>query len=187
MKCNLFVKFLSLVIFLVLLSGCCAGNSTPDTKTTDNTETTVSTHKDGTKQTSTEVTTEAIPGITQSAEISVGWEDDFPSDTVYHDYIADVTENSIIVVLSTNETVNDFKFLSLEFTDVDDDGNASFNTQELFAIDKFTSEKPFRVKFTMFGTIPSYGISYKDADGTDRKFSIQQSGMDGSLILNEFE
>lgn len=183
MKNKTLLKFVSAVILMVLLSGCCAGNSITTTGETNNTEVTNTNNK----KIETQVTTETVPGVKQSAEIFVGSEDNFSKDTVYHDYIADVTENSVIVVLSVNEAVDNFRFLSLEYNDIDEDGNPCYNTRELYSIDKFTPEKPFRVKMTMFGTIPSYGVSYEDTDGNLKTFSIQQSGRDDTLILDEIE
>ena len=37
-----------------------------------------------------------------------------------------------------------------------------------------------------FGTIPNNGISYVDGEGVTRRFVLDQSGEDGSLLMTEF-
>ncbi len=43
------------------------------------------------------------------------------------------------------------------------------------------------IKLTMYGTIPSYGISYEDANGKVYYYGLAESGMDGSALLTEIK
>lgn len=48
------------------------------------------------------------------------------------------------------------------------------------------SHFPLVVGMTFFGSIPHYGISYTDENGSSKQFAIEQSGDDGSILLTEF-
>ena len=54
------------------------------------------------------------------------------------------------------------------------------------ALNKGRGFLPFAITLTMYGTIPSYGISYETADGMTHYYAISESGMDGSAVLVEF-
>lgn len=103
-----------------------------------------------------------------------------------YEFIADTSEFECQVVFSANETVTDFQFNSLEYIENPNSENIDFLMTPLFSLDELTSDKPVVITLTFLGTIPNYGISYIDASGTQRTFSIEVSGMDGSLLITEY-
>ena len=83
--------------------------------------------------------------------------------------------------------VYDFKFLGLSLTDVDDNGNVTYESTPILAIgdvDKFT---PFIVEAAFPGTLPSYGFSYVDEMGTLHEFALVLSGKDGTINLMQLK
>ena len=75
--------------------------------------------------------------------------------------------------------------LALILEDADEQGTLTFAAQELYVQDVLAPERPLVVNMTFYGAIPNYGISYVDAGGTERRFAVEVSGEDGSLLLLE--
>ena len=95
-------------------------------------------------------------------------------------------EYEIDLLFTTERTVKEFKVLSIALSDVDDDGTAYFTVEELYEQDELTPELPLMVRTSFPGDMPNNGISFVGADGVTRYYSVNQSGFDGSLSLNEF-
>ena len=165
-------RFLALALCITALAGCNSSGTVkaPETGNTENAETAENTEED---------TAEG-----ESADVQVHWADG--SDGEYEEFIADDTEPQVKAVFTTDKAVKDFKVLSLELKDVDEDGNISFTTKELYSMDELTPEKGLIVGLTLYGTIPNYGISYVDTDGETRQFYVTESGKDGSAVMGEF-
>lgn len=96
------------------------------------------------------------------------------------EFFADVSEYQAKILFSTDKRVRDFKVLSLLLV------NDGFETRELYTLGDLKPGKPFLLGMTFWGDMPSYGVSYVDDEGVARRFSISQSGMDGSLVLSAF-
>ena len=86
----------------------------------------------------------------------------------------------------TEQTITDFKELSLTFESIDDDGNIQFAVEETYNHGTLTPETPLVTRMELIGTIPNNGISYVDGSGNTRYFAVEVSGYDGSLLLTEF-
>lgn len=104
----------------------------------------------------------------------------------YNEFFADSNDFRESVVFVTDHHVHNFKVLALSLENIEDDGTMTFSTEELYTLDVLTPELPLLVHMTFYGTVPHYGISYADNNGIVHSFAVMQSGMDGSLILNEF-
>ena len=85
------------------------------------------------------------------------------------------------------EPLKNFRVLGLTFKDADDNGQVYFDEKEIWRAAELSSAKPLLVRLTFIGSIPNYGISFEDAAGKIRKFTISESGMDGSLVLAPFK
>lgn len=103
-----------------------------------------------------------------------------------HQFVADTSGYEVQIVLSATEKITNFQFNSLEYIESSDNESVDFLMTPMYSLDELTSDKPLVVTLTFFGTIPSYGISYTDANGTERKFFLEVSGMDGSLLVTEY-
>lgn len=60
----------------------------------------------------------------------------------------------------TEQTITDFKELSLTFESIDDDGNIQFAVEETYNHGTLTPETPLVTRMELIGTIPNNGISY---------------------------
>lgn len=123
----------------------------------------------------------------KEAPVCAQWiEDTYLEPNGYDVFTADdLTEQRQVVFIAIFE-VEDFKVLALEYEDVDADGNVKFATETLYSQDELRPQRPLMVGMSCDSTIPCYGISYVDENGVERKFAIEVSGMDGSILLSEF-
>lgn len=123
----------------------------------------------------------------QPAQVNIEWAQEARGDFAsYHEFTADTSDYQVELLISTDKILKNFQFLSLTNTVVDETGKLLFDMETLYTLDSFSPEKPLVVNLTFFGDLPSYGFSYADETGATRYFSINLSGEDGSLLLNEF-
>lgn len=124
----------------------------------------------------------------EEAAVTVEWiTKEYLHESQMGNFVADSSESEVIAAITANEKIMNLKVLSLTFEDVDDVGNTIFSVEELYTYGDFEPGNPFAITLTMYGTIPSYGISYETSDGLTHYYAISESGMDGSAILVEFE
>lgn len=90
------------------------------------------------------------------------------------------------VVFTTSYPVYNFRILALSLTNMDENGKPIYSTMETYAQDRLLPEHPLQVSLPFIGSVPNNGIAYTDEQGAARYFALEISGMDGSLILNEF-
>lgn len=115
------------------------------------------------------------------------WAEDVLTDlSDYEQFILGMDEALPLVYFSTESTVEDFKVLSLTFESIDDNGNVKFAVEETYHHGILTPETPLLVRIELMGTIPNNGISYVDANGATRYFTVDVSGYDGSPLMTEF-
>lgn len=120
-----------------------------------------------------------------TANVQVQWlEDDEASD---YDVIRISEEEPVSHILfTTDRTVKLFTVLDLSLENVSEDGTATFDAYPAsVATDILSPEEPVAVALSFFGTIPNYGFQYEDTDGNTRRFALEISGKDGSLIFRE--
>lgn len=123
---------------------------------------------------------------TSRAEVTVNWEEEGLSAVDdYDEYIAYSGDYSARVAFTAAEPIDDFKVLALQYESIDEEGNIQFSTTELYHYGTLTVDRALVVELVLEGTIPGYGISYVDAQGNTRLFSVNLSGYDGSLLLEE--
>lgn len=127
------------------------------------------------------------PASDKEAWVKADYADGIVTEATNYDWFtADDSPDSTKVLFMAEGNVRDFKFLSLYCEDVLEDGTPVFTTEELYQTDRLDPERPLLVEMTFWGTIPSYGISYMDQNGETRNFTVEMSGMDGSIHLGEF-
>ena len=102
----------------------------------------------------------------------------------YDSFIADQGEYAVKVLFSVSRNVKDFKVLAL--TPQMQNDTLTYSVRELYTLKSLTPERPLVATMVFYGDTPNNGISYVDANGQVRRFALGQSGMDGSLYLNEF-
>ena len=115
-----------------------------------------------------------------------GREDALAGVTEYDECTAFEGEPQAKVLLSAERAVRDLKVLRLTFTEISEEGKVSFDVEERYGQKELLPGHPLLVRMMFFGTIPNNGISYVDGEGVTRRFVLDQSGEDGSLLMTEF-
>lgn len=105
----------------------------------------------------------------------------------YSDYatiVADDGEYSSKVLITTSEeTLTDLKFYSLEFTDYDQDLNQPIYKETLIGeVNELTPNKPVIFQFTFGEVFATAGFTYVDSKGNTHKIAITMSGLNGNPI-----
>jgi hypothetical protein len=128
-------------------------------------------------------------GTAESLPVKAQYLEDVPElgehDTFSQTDGTEVSESAVKVVFSAESTVSDFRLLSIAMQDIDENGIFTFSAEELYSQPELTPERPLEADLVFLGDIPNNGISFTDTDGNVKYFSVDMSGMDGSLILWE--
>lgn len=121
---------------------------------------------------------------TKNATLTVEQVEDIAGEygTVFN---ASADEYAFYAVFRTDVKITDVKVLGLTFVDSDESGVITFDKEVLHTVDEIGPDFNLAVHLTADGSIPAYGISYADTDGTVKSFSVNMSGEDGSLYLAE--
>lgn len=94
--------------------------------------------------------------------------------------------NPLILRLSTDAPIKDLRILNLTFKGINDKGKISFDEKERTFVHEVNPEDIILIDMVIYGDIPNNGISYTDADGTVKRFSVNLSGEDGSPHLLKY-
>lgn len=170
-----------LIILTIFISGCTF-------QINENTNPNNQNNQINTSEYGAKYNTETTTGIIKTnSKIFINYENDVQYNKENCEkFTADNYDSQIKVLFSTDGNVKNFKFLKLQLDDVDENGKISFLEREIYSLEELTSEKPLVVNMTFFGDTPNYGISYVDNYGNTKKFAIQMSGEDSSLLLVDF-
>lgn len=118
--------------------------------------------------------------LTEAGDVDCGWV------TLYDG------PDSCCILFTTDSRVTDFTLLDLSVEDFTETGTVIFSATPV-ALDEergglpsvMTPDTPVAVQLIFPGDLPAYGISYVDAGGNLRRFAIEVSGYDGSVLLKE--
>ena len=186
------------IIFAVLmliftLASCGGGEDTTTAVPTDGETTTDLVVEEATSDTeettavdeTTEIP-EEVTAETKNASVTVEQVEDIAGEpgTVFN---ASTDEYAFYAVFRSDVRITDVKVLGLTFLDADENGNITFDREVLHTVEEIGPDFNLSVQLTADGTIPAYGISYVDTDGTQKSFSVNMSGEDGSLYLSEIK
>lgn len=112
--------------------------------------------------------------------VSVHYSQDVSADLSDSDWVIVDDTEPVDAVFCTMVPVEDFKVVSLFMQE-----DMSFDVTELYDYGTLDPDRPLIVTLTIYGTIPSYGISFADPSGVYRLYGVTLSGLDGSLELTE--
>ncbi|MGI6765889.1 MAG: hypothetical protein ACOX4R_01585 [Lentihominibacter sp.] len=101
----------------------------------------------------------------------------------YHECIVSDSSYSSDVLLTAEVPVKDFKVVSLEYKETDDDQFVFNVEKELFSVKTLVPEKPLVISTELPETIPNIGIEYSDRNGETKLYTISMSGLDGAPLL----
>ena len=202
-------KKIAILASMLLLTGCRAGNSAPESSAADSessVQTTLTTSEPGTASeppsNEPQLTAEPVPTVEATGEpvptIEATGEESAEKLPVKAQYIWEVPELgghdeyglndnalTVQVVFTAESTVTDFKLLSISMQDYDDAGNFAFAAEEVYSQPELTPERPLVAGMEFLGDIPNNGISFTDADGKVKYYAVDMSGRDSSLFLWE--
>ena len=168
-----------LIVILMLTVFCSCKKTEPsETETT-----TAPSQTEPTEDIADETTTQKI---IKESKVTADYSANVNGYTDFIKYIVDDSEYSTKILFMAEGVVTDFRLLSLFVNDFDDNGRMTFDTESLYELPTLEENKPLEVTLTFYGDLPSYGISYKDAGGNTKNFTVTLSGEDGSVILTEF-
>lgn len=118
--------------------------------------------------------------------VRVQWAEDvdFLEDCDTYDISA--SEPGAYIVFSTESFLENFTILELTLTDVSESGRMEFDAYPaLPQISGLVPDSPLAIGLTFQGDIPCYGFQYEDEDGELRRFALEISGEDGSILVRE--
>ena len=99
-----------------------------------------------------------------------------------HTYRAKESEYLTGIAFTANEALLDIQLGQLQWLE-----DGSFRMDMLYGIPSLEAGQTLAVYIPFWGDTTTYGIRFTDASGHDRHFSVSLSGMDGSLILDEYD
>ncbi|MBP0957733.1 MAG: hypothetical protein J5997_10255 [Oscillospiraceae bacterium] len=118
-------------------------------------------------------------------QIRVEWADEAVLTADHDEYdIFEPSEEQAQAAFTSDTPVKGFVILELTLTDCNDEGVMTFIAYPAASPD-ITPGKPLVIGFTFMGDIPGYGFQYEDTDGNIRRFALEISGEDGSLLIRE--
>ena len=99
----------------------------------------------------------------------------------YTAYIQEDSEYTTWIAFRANELLLDVKLTSLEYAE------EGYKVTEELHKERWMAEESYLVAGLVFyGDMTTYGISFVDGEGEERFFSVSLSGMDGSIVMNEY-
>lgn len=175
-------KFIVIITLCVLITALASCDKVNDESTTLSPETTLAETTAEEDTTQAEESTVAI----KNATVTVEQVEDIAGEpgTVFN---ASTEEYAFYAVFKSDIEISDIKVLGLTFLDADENGNITFEKEVLHTVEEIGPDFNLSVHLTADGSIPAYGIAYTDTDGTEKAFSVNMSGEDGSLYLSEIK
>lgn len=127
---------------------------------------------------------EGFSGEPDAGVVYASWAEN-TEDLTFDSFTADDGEPSARVLLTASAPVSDFRVLALTVGSMGEAG-VTYQTKELYRQDALTPERPLLLTTVFHGDTPNLGIAYVDGNGTEQRFALDISGMDGSVYLSSF-
>jgi hypothetical protein len=96
-------------------------------------------------------------------------------------YESDDPDYATTIVFYAHEMLRNVTLYGLLF-----DGE-EYLTDPLYHFELFYEDTPLVAELPFYGDMTTYGISFTDASGTERYFSVYLSGRNGALITNQYK
>ena len=106
----------------------------------------------------------------------------------YDEVVLDDGPGSCRLLFTADSAVEYFTLLELTLEDAAEDGTMEFSDYPAVLntpLDTLSPEQPVVVQLVLGENIPNYGIAYVDTHGEMRRFTLECSGIDGSILLRE--
>lgn len=82
-----------------------------------------------------------------------------------------------------NEPISNFKLLSLTY--VENGYNWTYNTEEVATLDSVAEGEVILINAELMDSVV-FGISYTDSDGVEKRYAVDESGIDSALFFVTF-
>ena len=118
--------------------------------------------------------------------VRIQWAEDAEPLTDYEEYTVSAAEPQVRIVFTAVSPVAGFSLLELTMESISEAGEVEFTaTPALPQVSELLPGKQLVVGILFPENIPRYGFQYEDADGDIRRFALELSGKDGSLLIRE--
>ena len=122
----------------------------------------------------------------EDTPVRVQWAEDAGPLTDYEEYTVSSAEPQVRIVFTADGPVTGFSLLELTMESINDSGEVEFTaTPALPQVSELLPGKPLVAGILFPENIPRYGFQYEDANGNIRRFALELSGEDGSLLIRE--
>ena len=103
----------------------------------------------------------------------------------YYEFAATDSEYKLDVVIAANSKLTDFKVSKITWNSSDTIFTPVLSDEPLYALDQLTPDKPLKLTIVFMGDLPEYALTFKDKDGVEKCYAIEQSGKDGSILITD--
>ncbi|MGN0307550.1 MAG: hypothetical protein ACI4DN_04975, partial [Lachnospiraceae bacterium] len=123
----------------------------------------------------------------EEAAVLVQWLEEAGNLTEYDECsIASGKDGLSYIVFIPDRPVKMFTILSLSVVDVSESGVIEFEAYpETSGPNALWLERPLVAELSFTGDLPQYGFQYEDENGDVRRFVLELSGRDGSILVRE--
>ena len=91
-------------------------------------------------------------------------------------------DGTATVILTPLAPLKEVRIVSIEWSEMSDDGLPEYSLETLFSWDEMQPGEPVTLSLEFIGELPNNGIAYMDENG-DHVYALDISGYDGSLYL----
>lgn len=108
----------------------------------------------------------------------------YPEQYVFIDPVYD-SENHMNILVSTDLSVTNLKILDAELKSSEGDKSVFATKGVIYELPELVEKAPLLYHVQFEGDLPSRVITYTDASGEEKAYSLSLSGKDGSLVVEE--
>ena len=168
-KPKIWVSVIAIVLCVITFAACIT-----DGMNNDNSDESI--HKTESSETSE---TSETPND-KTFEITISLKKDYKGD-LGSIHFTENTPTNYDIVISTNQTLKDFRFVCI------DESDHTEVIAELFSLEQLTADEPFMASTYLNDATSTRGIVFTDFNGKERYYAIRLSMNDGSVALSEFK
>ena len=130
-----------------------------------------------------------VSETSSTEKIEIKFSADIPSEQFltstkdYHSFVS-TNQDYVPVHYKTNHTISNVELFKIR---LHDDTPSFAKDEVVYTLEKLSPDKHLVASTLIVGTIPQMAISFSDDDGNTYVYSVNTSGKDGSIVLEEIE
>ena len=125
---------------------------------------------------------EKTPSVRAELQLAYASEEDWQNDTEAPRYQEPNVTIAPQLVLTTTAPVSQLRLVALTVTE-EEETLVLREGETVYQLADFVPEQPLYLLLSFPGLMPTYALSYEDADGQTYHYYLQLSGEDGSPLL----